>query len=72
MNSKEFSLIIEKFAIEKKPITYIDAIVLYCEENNLEVESASKLLTKNLKEKIAHQAREANLLKEKRSGTLPI
>ena len=36
MNSKEFSLIIENVVKEKRPITYIEAIVWYCDENNIE------------------------------------
>ena len=33
MNSKEFSLIIEGVVRDRRPITYMDAIILYCEEN---------------------------------------
>ena len=51
MNSKEFSLIIEGVVKEKKPITYMDAILWYCEQNTIEVESVGRLISKNLKEK---------------------
>ena len=51
MNSKEFSLIIEGVVKDKRPITYMDAIIWYCEENKIEVESVGRLISKALKEK---------------------
>jgi len=72
MNSKEFSLIIEGVVKEKRPISYMDAIVWYCETNKIEIETVSRLITKPLKEKIKAEALNANLLKEKKSGTLPV
>ena len=39
MNSKEFSLIIEGVVKDKKPITYMDSILWYCEQHQIEVES---------------------------------
>ena len=53
MNSKEFSLIIEDVVKKHKGMSYVDAIVHYCEENDVEVESAGRLISKSLKEKIA-------------------
>ena len=72
MNSKEFSLIIEKLYIEKRPISYMDAILHYCEKNEIEVEQAGKMLTKALKEKIEQECIDANMLKVKKSGKLPV
>ena len=42
---------------------YIDAIVHFCEENNVDIESVPKLLSKPLKEKLKYEAMELNLLK---------
>ena len=67
---KIFSLEIEKVALEKK-ITHMDAVVWYCEKNELEPESVARLLTKGLKEKIEANARDLNFLVEK-SAQLPI
>ena len=50
MNSKEFSLIIEGVVKDKRPITYMDAIIWYCEQNQIEVESVGRLISKALKE----------------------
>ena len=72
MNSKEFSLIIEGVVKEKRPITYRDAIIWYCEQNNIEIETTSRLISKSLKEKIQVEAMNANMLKVEKGGKLPI
>ena len=72
MNSKEFSLIIEGVVKEKRPISYMDAILWYCEQNQIEVESVGRLISKALKEKIQVEAANANLLKTEATGKLPI
>ena len=69
MTSKEFVVIIEQLKREKK-ITYIDAIVSYCEKNNIETDTVGKLISKPLKEKIEVEARNLNLLQK--TGSLPI
>ncbi len=69
MTSKEFVIIIEKLKREKK-ISYIDAIVSYCEKNNIETDTVGKLISKPLKEKIEVEARNLNLLQK--TGSLPI
>ena len=72
MNSKEFSLIIEDVVKDKKPITYMDAIIWYCEQNQIEVESVGRLISKALKEKIQVEASKANLIKIEQTGKLPV
>ena len=72
MNSKEFSLIIEGVVKDKRPITYIDAILWYCEENKIEVETVGRLISKALKEKIQVECTTANLLKMPEAGKLPL
>ena len=68
MNSKEFSLIIEGVVKDKRPITYMDAIIWYCEQNQIEVESVGRLISKALKEKIQVEASKANLIKVEQTG----
>jgi hypothetical protein len=53
INQKEFSLTIESI-VEEKSITYIDAVVWYCEENGLDTSQIS--CSKSLKEKIQVEA----------------
>ena len=72
MNSKEFSLIIEGVVKDKRPITYMDAILWYCEENKIEVETVGRLISKSLKEKIQVECTTANLLKLPAAGKLPL
>ena len=72
MNSKEFSLIIEGVVKDKRPITYMDAILWYCEENKIEVETDGRLISKALKEKIQVECTTANLLKLPETGKLPV
>ena len=72
MNSKEFSLIIEGVVKDKRPITYMDAIIWYCEQNKIEVESVGRLISKALKEKIQVEASKANLIKVEQTGKLPV
>ena len=72
MNSKEFSLIIEGVVKDKRPITYMDAIIWYCEQNQIEVESVGRLISKALKEKIQVEASKANLIKVEQTVKLPV
>jgi hypothetical protein len=72
MNSKEFSLIIEGVVKDKRPITYMDAILWYCEQNQIEVETVGRLISKALKEKIQVEASKANLIKIEQTGKLPV
>ena len=72
MNSKEFSLIIEGIVKELRPITYMDAIIHYCDKNNIEVETVGRLISKALKEKIQVECTRANLLKIPEAGKLPV
>lgn len=66
---EQFSLLIEKYAREKK-CSYMDAIVLYCEENEMEVESAAQMISPNIKDKIEVEAQDLNFLP--RAARLPI
>ena len=71
MNSKEFSLKIEGIVKEKK-ISHMDAVVWYCDENDLDTSQVSSLISKSLKEKIQVEASRLNMLKIPRCGVLPI
>ena len=71
MNSKKFSLIIEDIVKKHKELSYVDAIVKYCDENNIEIDTTARLITKQLKEKIQHQSAQLNLLKGGKPGMLP-
>jgi transposase-like protein len=70
MNSKEFSLTIEGIVKEKR-ITYMEAVVWYCDENGLDTSQISSLVSKSLKEKIQVEASNKNMLKMPKIGVLP-
>lgn len=59
----KFSKIIEEIVKTHDDMNYIDAIVYYCEQNNLEVESVTKLVSKPLKEKLKCDAINLNFLR---------
>ena len=59
-----FAQEIEKVVQNNPDMNYIDAIVFFCERNNIDVESVPKLLSKPLKEKIKYEAMELNFLKK--------
>jgi len=60
---KEFAAEIEEL-IWKHDIEYIDAVILYCEKNNLEVETAASLIKMNaeLKSKVQSEAEVLNFI----------
>ena len=51
---------------------YIDAIVQYCEDNTIDIETVNKLISKPLKEKIRVEAMDLNYLKKTSHGKLPL
>ena len=70
MDTKAFSMKIEKLVIEKK-IPYMDAIVHYCDNSGMEIETAAKLINTKIKQSIASEASDLNMMKEK-INKLPI
>lgn len=68
----------EKFAEEieslvlRTQMNYIDAIVEYCEINNIEVDTIGKMISKPLKEKLKYDATELNFLKKTTRAKLPL
>ena len=70
MNSKEFSLEIEKIVQEKKGISYMDAILKYCDENDIDPSTVAPMLTKALKDKITIEAQNLNYIPK--TGQLPV
>ena len=53
-------------------MNYIDAIIHFCEQNSIDVESVPKLIPKPLKEKIKYEASELNFLKRSSRAKLPL
>ena len=53
-------------------MNYIDAIIHFCEQNSIDIESVPKLIPKPLKEKIKYEASELNFLKRSSRAKLPL
>ena len=70
LTKKKFTRSVEELVIEKR-LSYIDAIVYFCQENHLEPESVKGLITPPLKEKIRAEAIGLRFLKESHAK-LPI
>lgn len=58
-----FAQEVEKLVVQES-VSYIDAIIAFCEINKIDLESVPKLLSKPLKEKIKFEAMELNFLKK--------
>ena len=68
----KFAENIESLVLNNKDMNYIDAIVHFCEQNNIDIESVPKLIPKPLKEKIKYEAQELNFLKRSSRAKLPV
>lgn len=66
-----FSMLIEDLVWEKD-ISYMDAIVLHCEQTGFEVEVAAKLVSSVLKSKIKLEAEELHFLPKSNTHKLPL
>ena len=61
-NANEFSIFIETKAMQDGE-TLMDTIIAYCEENDIDLEVAAKLVSKSLKEKIRVEAEDRNMMR---------
>jgi hypothetical protein len=60
----KFAQQIEELVQINIEMNYIDAIVYFCEQNSVDLESVPKLISKPLKDKIKFEAMELNFLKK--------
>jgi len=68
-NSIKFMAKIEEL-VQRTKMTYIDAVVHYCEENKLEPETAGSMVGGKLKQHIQEEAEALNLVQK--TSKLPI
>mgnify|MGYP005744028815 FL=1 len=68
---QKFAMDIEKIVVDED-LNYIDAIIHYCEINNIEVESVTKLISKPLKERLKWDAIRLNFMKKTSRAKLPL
>jgi hypothetical protein len=67
-----FAQEIESLVHENEGMSYIDAIVHFCELQSIDVDSVPKLISKPLKEKLKYEAMELNFLKKSSRAKLPL
>lgn len=65
----EFSIYIDE-QVASKSISYMDAVINYCNEKDIEVDSIGSLINQKLREKIQLEAEQANMIKPR--GHLPV
>ena len=63
MTTARFSTEVEGL-VKEDSMSYIDAIIHYCGENNIEIETVPKLISKPLKEKLKYEAQQLNYMKK--------
>ena len=68
----KFAQEIETLVLENNDMNYIDAIVFFCDQNSIDVESVPKLISKPLKDKIKRDAQELNFMTKSSRAKLPI
>ena len=68
----KFAQEIETLVLENNDMNYIDAIVFFCDQNSIDVESVPKLISKPLKDKIKRDAMELNFMKKSSRSKLPL
>ena len=68
-SAKEFFLKIEDIVNDTK-MSYMDSVLFYCEQNEMEPETAATLITGKLKLKIREEAEDLNFLPK--TAKLPV
>ena len=63
MTTMRFSTEVETL-VNSDSMSYIDAIIHYCDTNEIELETVPKLISKPLKEKLKHEAQQLNYMKK--------
>ena len=71
MTSAKFSVEIEKI-VKDSNLNYIEAVVQFCEDKNIEMDGINKLISKPLKEKLKYDAQRLNFMKRTTRGILKL
>ena len=71
LDQTKFTSDVEQLVLNSE-LNYIEAIISYCEDNNIEFESVGKLIAKPLKDKLKAEATELNYLKRTSRSKLPL
>lgn len=71
---EEISTFTEKIEdlVYMKDTSYMDAIILYCEETGFELELAAKLISESMKSKIRCEAEDLHYIPRSNTAKLPL
>ncbi len=69
--TRKFSLEIERVRKEKN-VSYLEAIVLYCETHDFDIETASKILSPLIKTQLRIEAEDLHFLPRPKNRRLPL
>ena len=73
MTQSKFSTMVEEVVKNSNGlVNYIDAVIVVCDELDIEVDTVNKLISKPLKDKIKFNAQQLNYVKRTTRGVLPI
>ena len=73
MTQAKFSAAVEEVVKNSDGlVNYIDAVIVVCDDLDIEVETVNKLISKPLKDKIKFNAQQLNYVKRTTRGVLPI
>ncbi len=70
MTQKEFSEEIEKY-VKISRESYMDSVIMYCKENDMDYENINSLMSTVLKQKIQFEAENLNMM-AKTANQLPL
>ena len=71
MTTARFSTEVEGL-VKEDSMSYIDAIIHYCDSNEIELETVPKLISKPLKEKLKYEAQQLNYMKKTSKAKLTL
>ena len=73
MTQAKFSVMVEEVVKNSDGlVNYIDAVIVVCDDLDIEVETVNKPISKPLKDKIKFNAQQLNYVKRTSRGVLPI
>ena len=73
MTQAKFSAAVEEVVKNSDGlVNYIDAVIVVCDDLDIEVETVNKLISKPRKDKIKFNAQQLNYVKKTSRGVLPI
>ena len=65
LTKQKFSKLVESIILKNKNMTYLDAVIMVCEKNQIEIEDSKKFISNGIKSKIESEATKLNMMQEK-------